>query len=265
MISPVKGLDRPQVELATLERYLTGDYFRDRRGVEEVEYLLKQVGETIVACYRADDARGDNAWPYEVRRDCGLGKNPFSVSTTSMILLATMRLLGKATRIKRADSALSNSFPLTLPKHLTKELEDVATRASARLTAEVLKGDVVTTSSATYGQNDPFSRAWLVELANCDWPKDIEQQKKWEAIGKLTTEMAEDSRSKDPADSTSYFTDLLQQTLDNAFVPLRVVHSLCYGSETRDYIVTLKQGYMINSLTVASLTADLILLNLLLS
>jgi hypothetical protein len=169
MVPAGQGLGGPRTELETLERYLTGDYFRDRRGIEEVEHLLAEVGKTIVTCYR-----GDTAWPYQVRRESGLGTNPFSVSTTSMILLAVMRLLGKATRVRRAESSVSISFPLGLSKDLAKRLEDVATRASNRLTAEVLNGDVVTTESLTNGQNDPFTRAWLLELANCNWSNYVE-------------------------------------------------------------------------------------------
>jgi hypothetical protein len=210
--------------LETLERYLTGDYFRDRKSTEEVEHLLAEVAETIFVCYR-----GDDAWPYQVRRDSGLDTNPFSVSTTSMILLAVMRLLGKATRVRRAESSVSNYFPLGLSKELTEGLENVATTASNRLTAEVLKGDVVTTESRTYGQNDPFTRAWLVELANCDWPNCSEAQRNWKIIIACITKSAQDLLTKDPVNPAAYFTNLGQQSLSNAFVPLRPVHSLCYG------------------------------------
>jgi hypothetical protein len=67
----------------TLEGYLTGTYFRDKKDVEDIEQLLAKVCGTLVNAFRAG-----SAWPYEARHKVGLGTNPLSISTTAMILLS---------------------------------------------------------------------------------------------------------------------------------------------------------------------------------
>lgn len=78
-----------RMQSEALESYLTGDYHRDKKEVDEIETLLEDVSETI-----AQDFNNITAWPYQVEKSKEAGRQKdeegISQSTTGMILLATL-------------------------------------------------------------------------------------------------------------------------------------------------------------------------------
>ena len=159
--------------MSNLEQYLSTEYLEERR---EIEKIRKHIADVAPLFVKFCNDKGK--WPYEVANGKPTDYSHYSHSTHAMILFTMAVLSGRVENgplvpqthhrftlpeiEKIADEQLQNfsaifeeTFSAALDR-LSKELESVGASGTRNHLTE----------SGTYGNDDPLTLSWLMELLN---------------------------------------------------------------------------------------------------
>ena len=224
----------------TLDHYLTEEYPIEQRDIDEIEDYLKKVVPIFIEKF--NDV---NAWPYEIHFESNPGdsrdKSPdsgFSLNTTAMILNALLRLTGKfksGSSKEIGNISKANIFPHRSDRHKNDsdqyktDIEDKIKKASKLVLADITEqnGEGLQIRSATFGNDNVFSLAWLAEVSAADWEKvDFSQSEKWKQSQGRVFELANKKLKDSEAFSKLEFLfspDNPSKPLPHAFPALRLL------------------------------------------
>jgi len=142
------------------QNYLSFDFAEDQRELARTNELVKSVGAMFSRFVIADQ------WPYELndKADAKVGGSEPSQSTNAMILFALCAAAGKLDATCPLVPAISHTY--TNPSdEIWKAYERVWKELLKTIEAHVTKlENKHATWSASFGYDDPFTLAWLVEL-----------------------------------------------------------------------------------------------------
>lgn len=204
----------------TLEDYLAGGIQRDRTDIEAVDRLLIDTANTIVSTFTG------RSWPYEAKRNTSLERKDFSQSTTAMMIRALDFLLGQG------GNEPHPRYTFGLPDDLRDQAIRVRGKAWLTLIKELgvtaTRGkfawpETLTTTSRTFGDNDPLTLSFLADLAT--------EMDERTPLRQLVAGRSQEKIGSARPDFTSFFSfsgpskDDGTETLENAFVPLRLLRS----------------------------------------
>jgi hypothetical protein len=184
-----------------LEDFLTTEYVKTKRDLEEIGKLILEVVNTFEKTYDSNK----KCWPYRLERREYERPKGRSHSTTAMILLS-----------------LAHAREVIPPEKRRGKIDEQIHDAALALVSELLSMKPFATHSSTFGQNDPLTIAWLAELCNAGVHgvdmADLFVKITEYAQSKLTTGV------ENPKELFSKLSD--REILNNAFLALRYVHIL---------------------------------------
>ncbi len=144
----------------SLDWYLRGQYLDEGREIKRVGQTIDEVIPVFERFLRTR-SNGWADWPYEISRVPETTERGYSQSTSAMILFALAAVSGD---VQRGQSSLiPNVSALDFAKDRGQMLNLVRKRALDSLVASLEQSSFRTTSG-TFGENDPFTVSWLVEL-----------------------------------------------------------------------------------------------------
>jgi hypothetical protein len=150
-----------ELRMETLYEYFRGDYLSERKELEAVDGLLKEIWPTFANCFR------DGRWPYEVTDNERIElPEKCSASTSSMILFAMGAALGRIDpgSFQVAATPLvtgtAGGWRKSLEETMKRAFEDVLTSSNQLAQAPV--DNNLLTLSDSFGRNDPFTLTWFV-------------------------------------------------------------------------------------------------------
>ncbi|WMD22724.1 ATP-binding protein [Achromobacter seleniivolatilans] len=163
--------------MTTLETYLTEEYPVDSRDLADIETMLVSVAKIYKVTFS-----DDHAWPYQLSDGEGSAPKSLSQSTTAMIINALLRFGGFFSDSGDKNLAISSkanifkidsSSDILLAKkkgETDNSLMDRIFKACGALLHNIeKKNHKGVTHSATYGNDDVFTLAWLAEISQANW------------------------------------------------------------------------------------------------
>jgi len=151
--------------VSQLETYLASEFVENKTDLIEIDKLLQSVSKTFVATFH-----DEFAWPYELKGPNLDRATKFSQSTTAMILLSLLGLLGASNSLVQTDEIEAPVFPgVEFTEADERLIKENIAKASKLLAAEVLKDKKFEARSGTFGTNDPLTISWLCALSQADW------------------------------------------------------------------------------------------------
>jgi len=163
-----------------LDQYLQADYKQDKLEVYEIEKQLDEIFELFLNTYDISalvDNEHKPQWPYVLRSIPKKQKN-YSSSTTSMILYA----LNGYIQFKSQDISVKNACKIEMMAEKitekmfsdTPSIEDIVTEEGKTISIRKFiiwpenfpeMSNVLLSTSATYGLNDPLTLFWKTSIA----------------------------------------------------------------------------------------------------
>ncbi len=150
----------------TLEEYFQGSYLEEKRDIEHIDDLLSEIWPIFYDFYYK------TGWPYEIgdSQDVDIPQK-FSFSTNAMILFVMALALGRLQKCvllptiqKRANLQDEKNFV----KVKRDEFEDVFRNAFRKIISKsqklTEKDDTKVFTSESFGDNDPFTLTWFLEI-----------------------------------------------------------------------------------------------------
>ncbi len=148
-----------------LDQYLQGSLPVDQRELADLEKLIGQVGRTLVKHF--DEA---TAWPHRIAREPDpKADRQLSHFSTVLITVTLWKLLDMWGR--PAWRGFAEKFPPpAVNDELFESLREQAWKATNLLLKEIKPdpASAAKTRSETYGENDPFTLSYLIELASVE-------------------------------------------------------------------------------------------------
>lgn len=207
-----------------LDEYLTSGFPVDRRDIEAIEGIVRDVAATFLGRLTS------KGWPYALRnRTAGEEPKKVSVSTTAMIALSLWKL------VDQWDHG-ATKYPLVeLSDGDSRSARDKVKSATEMLFEELAKDGEIAAKSDTYGKNDPTTLSFVAELCQV---KGLENSKLIESINKYIRDQVTRLTRVDPSANYSGFYQEIPKGYDatkNAIVPLRVVRAAASVEEQFPY------------------------------
>lgn len=177
--------------MTSLENYLRDQYQQDKQQLKRTLDVILQISPIFVKYYAevaVDKVGRLHTWPYQVVNGTFPPIERFSDSTHSMILFVLDAILqgtGESTPNPNVRPVLCPPI-LRVPQLRVKRLSSVVRQAKLGMIKRLLASSGPLVTSATFGENDPFTLAWLAELllrhrpsaADDVTPGDLEEAKK---------------------------------------------------------------------------------------
>ena len=230
-----------------LDEYLIGTFHSDKRDLREIEKYIIDAGQTLVIAFDKD-----KGMPYTIREYHGkFFKEGISQSTTAMVTLAIYRLLGRCSSPEGlATRGVTDLSYLDHPdKNYKANAEEVADQAAILLLSHLCVNGKYTTHSGTYGDDDPITMAFLVELATAV-STSIETISNLTSFIKRNVEAFVQTLQEGCDKQWLLFRELQKgyNVLSNAIIPLRVVQSYYRIFEGRELASQSFREYFENTL-----------------
>jgi hypothetical protein len=209
-----------------LDSYLRSAYLDEKAEVGRLRSLTRRVLSVFASSY--DET--ENAWPYELVEGTERSKARFSFPTNAMILFTLTAANGTCPytcllpRVRPAtlrpdnkeDLALTTQFDKIIPQALQRIIDE-----SAKLTSSL-------TYSPTFGEDDPLTMAWLLDLLiaqpeKADAPTGIDGQTYGTRLKRIAEERI--TALKTPDEPILKFLDTKQDgtAVPHSFPLLRIV------------------------------------------
>jgi len=162
--------------------YLESEFQADRIELKQTRQLIERVANSF------DQFLVKDSWPYEVVQDGDLTEPPeYSQSTNAMILFALAAAAGSVHR----ESLLMPAVDVREPVRFGKRWEAIQ-KAWIRLAEETVRRSAdagAVTRSGSFGNDDPFTMNWILELLRCD---DLQERGDAAALHSAVTNRAKD-------------------------------------------------------------------------
>src|ERR1700736_1788722 len=148
-----------------LDIYLQGDYRDERAEIDRLQALSQHLLRVFSKYYEI----AEQTWPYELVDGHEGEARGFSFSTTAMILFALAVALGKVSKSVLVPTVRLIPIPVSQDKH-SKEAVDHLLETVPKVISTFIEKSVKqvdqgrVTESATFGDNDPFTLTWMLEL-----------------------------------------------------------------------------------------------------
>jgi DNA polymerase III delta prime subunit len=141
--------------------YFTEQFEADKREIEGIDNLLRQVWRTLASCIT-----DDGFWPYELSNGEPVAVEKLSVSTQSMVHYALGVASGQICchefTVKPPQGRTVPSAP-KLPKEIKSQVTNALVRSSVALEQE---DDMsATIAKGIFGKNNPFALCWLLPIS----------------------------------------------------------------------------------------------------
>jgi predicted component of type VI protein secretion system len=177
--------------MTDLRGYMSTEFFEDTRTIEELELAMHQIAQTFNKSYR----EGPKPWPYELRPGSSYPEGAQSQTTRAMILCSViaMRDEWQKSGWPRASSGMlyANDFPL--PKKIASELAKTGSFGESKISQTIqhltdewhdnaAKADGRITTSRTFGNDDPMSLGWALDLIRHSYDRQQDKERKNELL-----------------------------------------------------------------------------------
>jgi hypothetical protein len=160
----------------TSDQYLRGQYREDKYELQKVSKLIDILAPVFGRCFDTEE----KGWPYELQRNQAWTRRKYSHSTNAMVLSALALYTGRL-----GESVLA---PVVRPRAGVRPLEQLAT-AVEQGWEQLAMQSMSSIESSSFGNCDPFTLTWLVELLGSDLPA-VPTPLNWIAVEKCVREAA---------------------------------------------------------------------------
>lgn len=151
-----------------IEEYFQGEYIVEKNRIKEIDDLVIDVLETLTGC----KPNMENGYPYVLSndKDGGFGSSKkYSFSTNAMIIFVLAKLSGHID----INSPLLPSIEWEINKKQKGVInDDVIKKYYGRLVENTNKENLIFKSNS-FGNNDPLTLSWLVELFKKKGEEDV--------------------------------------------------------------------------------------------
>lgn len=158
-----------------IEEYFQGEYIVEKNRIKEIDDLVIDVLETLTGCKHDME----NGYPYVLSNDKDGGfesSKKYSFSTNSMIIFVLAKLSGHID----INSPLLPSIEWDLNKNQNEDINKICINKYYELISSECKKIVgrnnnqdVIVESNSFGNNDPLTLSWLVELFKKKGEEDV--------------------------------------------------------------------------------------------
>jgi hypothetical protein len=208
--------------MTSLDEYLRGEFSADQEAIHRVRDTADQALRTLQSFSQ------DGQWPYEVANAANTALKEYSFSTSAMILYAMASASGQlrpavlvpSTALRNEDEMpdetrnLMSTVGETLRAGLLRFLKERTAKAKTST-----KTPAPISWSQTFGENDPFTLLWLIELLDL-----LRNVSDLNALRTDALTCAFEMVRKTYEDPSPAALLTKEGVLDHAFPVLRVVH-----------------------------------------
>jgi len=222
----------------SLETYLRSEYLDDRQEIERIQELINQVLPVFQDFFIADSTGDEGRWGYqvidhrhpqvtEITAASGPGSK-YSLLTNGQILFALAAIVGC---VEASPLIPRTRLPFTI--RYDSSLPDIFSRGLRRLYRQLVLDNFETTSP-TFGANDPFTLAWILELVKYlafspsppPWlsTAKVPPAQALDTLAARAHKQLSDAESR-PAEPLLTYPTSLSNPLEHSFPLLRLVHA----------------------------------------
>jgi ATPase family protein associated with various cellular activities (AAA) len=202
----------------SLETYLRSGFASEKREITRVREIVQQVISVFAEFHI--QAAGRTQWNYVVSSESAPTSAPYSESTNAMILFTLAVVAGEVER-----SAMLPAIRVPFRIEISDRLNDVRKRAIESL-AEQVRANGYRLHSGTFGENDPFTLSWILELLHAALARHATPTPQ---LGELQAKLEITARDiitravQNPGVSPLSWEEPRRQAVEHAFPLLRVI------------------------------------------
>lgn len=225
-----------------IEEYFQGEYIVEKNRIKEIDDLVIDVLETLTGC----KPNMENGYPYVLSNDKDGGfesSKKYSFSTNSMIIFVLAKLSGhidiNSPLLPSIEWEINKKQKGVINDDVIKKYCELISSNCKRLVDDATNNGNLIVESSSFGNNDPLTLSWLVELFKKNGEQDIFNEIKEKTI-QISKEIIDES-FKTPHLSVLKFLGKNKRKASNHIFPLlRVIYLYktilnkgFYGSENK--------------------------------
>lgn len=201
-----------------IEEYFQGEYIVEKNRIKEIDDLVIDVLETLTGC----KPNMENGYPYVLSNDKDGGfesSKKYSFSTNSMIIFVLAKLSGHID----INSPLLPSIEWEINKKQKGVInDDVIKKYYGRLVENTNKENLIFKSNS-FGNNDPLTLSWLVELFKKNVEEDVFNEIKEKTI-QISKEIIDESFNTPHLSVLKFLGEKKRKASNHIFPLLRVIY-----------------------------------------